>query len=186
VSAAEDAVQRLRERLLGLSCVIARRAADLRGFHFGAVTQDMDRRGRATSYGEVILHIQSPWRITLLDRLVTGRSDLWEPAQGVTWSESWTYEQGNRQDELLETVFDVRDAHTKGRTAPSGRLIVTSFRVGALGALTITMSGGLVIETFSDAGPQDEQWRMFTWDGEVLVVVTGDGGVSAKLRGMWN
>lgn len=44
--------------LVGLPLSVARRAADLRGFHFGEMRPT--RRGNGGAY---VLHVQCPWRL---------------------------------------------------------------------------------------------------------------------------
>jgi hypothetical protein len=65
--------------LIGLQLTIARRGADMRGFHFGPI-----RVVEGGTVGDYALHVQCPWRIEGSQGIVTGRSDLWEPPGSVS------------------------------------------------------------------------------------------------------
>jgi hypothetical protein len=98
--------------LVGRKLVIARRAADLRGFHFGQVTPNGSGRG---DHGEIVLHIQCAWRLEGPNGIVTGRSDLWHPAEsseGVDL-DTWDYERGNLQDRRIGELLG-RDVPENG------------------------------------------------------------------------
>src|SRR5687768_8413097 len=98
MSAADEQVLTHLLPLVGLKLCIARRAADLRNFQFGQVPAV-----EGGTVGEWALHVQCPWRIEGPDgRVVTGRSDLWQPVSenraGFNW-DTWDYEKdGNLQD----------------------------------------------------------------------------------------
>jgi len=75
-------------RIIGLPLAAVRRAADMRTFQFGTLRPV----GRG-SVGDFALHIQCPWRIEGPEGIVTGRSDLREPAEaGAPIDENWDYE----------------------------------------------------------------------------------------------
>jgi hypothetical protein len=138
--------------LVGLKLSIARRAADLRNFQFGQI-RNVEPRGTVGEYG---LHIQCPWRIEGPDGIVTGRSDLWNPADPdakVDW-DSWDYDKdANLQDtriaELLGSPMNV-----------SNRLIVEAVDADDFGGATIQLSGGYRLVIFP-AGTRGEDWRIF-------------------------
>src|SRR5262245_25598399 len=95
--------------LVGKKLSIARRAADMRGFHFGRVS--VDEAGKRSS-GEFALHIQCPWRIEGPDGIVTGRTDLWEPAEPgkeINW-DTWDYDEDeNLQDRRVGALLGTFD-----------------------------------------------------------------------------
>src|SRR5262245_59963851 len=108
--------------LKGLQLSIARRAADMRVFHFGRVA--ITDKG---SVGEFALHIQCPWRIEGPAGIVTGRSDLWQPvAANVDIDlDTWDYDaDGNVQDEQLGALIGGYDLQTRSSVNDSGQLIV--------------------------------------------------------------
>src|SRR5450432_2589018 len=88
--------------LLGLKLSIGRLAADMRCFHFDEIRPALGSRGGTV--GQDAIHIQCPWRIEGPVGIVTGRSDLWEPADAskkIDWDQ-WSYDKNpNLQDKLI-------------------------------------------------------------------------------------
>jgi hypothetical protein len=62
--------------IVGLRLAVVNRAADLRVFQFGTLREDAGR-----TRADFALHIQCPWRLEQGSHIITGRSDLWEPAE---------------------------------------------------------------------------------------------------------
>jgi hypothetical protein len=125
-SAAEDSpltsdeveIRRSLTQLIGLKLAVARRAADMRVLHFGtirpALKSDLPSRKNKPrgSIGDFALHIQCPWRIESDNRILTGRSDLWEPVDRPEGSSyvDWDYENdGNLQDQLIAQFISNND-----------------------------------------------------------------------------
>lgn len=137
---------------------MARRAADLRNFQFGRL-RPVDNG----TVGEFALHIRCPWRIEGPDGIVTGRSDLWEPAEVVDdfdW-ETWDYEKGeNLQDKLVGTLLGGYDAQTRSYLNTTNSLVVTGVESDCFGGAVITLSGGYRLVLFP-TGTQGEDWRLF-------------------------
>jgi hypothetical protein len=75
--------------LIGLQLTIGRRAGNMTNFHFGKI-----RRFKDGTKGAYALHIQCPWRIEDRRRIVTGRADLYEPADptGEIDLDDWHFE----------------------------------------------------------------------------------------------
>jgi hypothetical protein len=144
--------------LVGLKLSIARRAADLRGFHFGRIR----RIERGTS-GEYVLHIQCPWRIEGPEGIVTGRLDLWEPAQDspdIDW-ETWDYEENeNLQDRRISELLKGYDPDTRSFVNATGWFVVETVQGDMYGGAVITLSGGFRLVLFP-AGSESEDWRIF-------------------------
>src|SRR5580704_4621382 len=87
-------------QLVGLPMTASNRAADMRMFHFGTL-----RPGARGSIGDFSLHVQCPWRIEGLEGILTGRLDLWAPAeveQDVYVGEWDCDSSPNLQDVVLE------------------------------------------------------------------------------------
>src|SRR5262249_25646643 len=83
----QQVIAALRQ-IIGLPLTAVRRAADMRTFQFGAM-----RLVDGGFVADFALHVQCPWRIEGADGIVTGRSDLWEPAEENTpFDENWDYE----------------------------------------------------------------------------------------------
>jgi len=156
-TAADEILNHLK-RLIGLKLSIARRAADLRNFQFGPV-----RLVDNGTVGEFALHIQCPWCIEGPDGIVTGRLDLWEPAEVVDdfdW-ESWDYETGeNLQDKRIGTLLGGYDPQTRSFVNTTSHLVVTDVETDCFGGAAITLSGGFRLVLFP-AGTQGEDWRLF-------------------------
>lgn len=146
------------EPLIGLGLSLARRAADLRIFHFGPV-----RSVEHGLVGELALHIQCPWRIEGPDGIVTGSRDLWCPAEvgdDLDW-ESWDHEKGeNLQDKCIGSLLGGFDPQTRSFVSLRHDLLVTGVEADSFGGAVITLSEGYRLALFP-AGTRDEDWRFF-------------------------
>jgi hypothetical protein len=143
--------------LIGLPLAVARRAADLRNFQFGAM-----RTVEGGSVGDWALHIQCPWRIEGPEGLVTGRSDLWRPVEkheGFDW-DTWDYEQGNLQDHCISALLVGADPGSRSLVNTTGGLFVQQVTADDFGGAVISLSGGYRIAMFP-AGSRGEDWRVF-------------------------
>ena len=146
-------------QLVGLPLAVARRAADMRVFHFGAM-----RAVERGSVGEFALHIHCPWRVEGPDGIVTGRSDLWEPAEESDPDRSWDYEKSpNLQDVRI-------DAWLSGGASP----VVVAVDADDFGGAAILFDHGSMIRLFP-AGTRGEDWRLFApgTDAEHFVLTGG-------------
>jgi hypothetical protein len=144
--------------LIGLKLAIARRASDLRNFQFGRI-----RSVENGTVCEYALHIQCPWRIESPDGIITGRSDLWEPAKvtdDFDW-DSWNYENDeNLQDWKISNLLEARDSEGKSYVNRRDDLIVENVQADTVGGATIVLTGGYKIVLFPD-GSREEDWRFF-------------------------
>ncbi len=148
-------VQQVTESLIGLRLSVARRAADMRVFHFGEM-----REGNGGTVGQYALHIQCPWRIDGPEGIVTGRRDLWEHISTKPMPDEW--EPGiddNIQDVRLSNLFGGYDNKTHSHVNSGESLVVESVRASDVGDLDIKLSGGyrLVLFPFGSTG---EAWRL--------------------------
>jgi hypothetical protein len=143
--------------LIGLKLAYARRAADMRNFGFGKI-----RAIEGGSVADYALHVQCPWRIESSEGIVTGRSDLWEPAELIEGEdyESWDYDQGNLQDVLLRELLGEYDPQTRTYINRTQSLFVEEIQADSFGGLSISLSGGYRLVVFP-AGSQGEDWRFF-------------------------
>ncbi len=130
----------------------------MRVFHFGQI-----RKGEGGTVGEYALHVQCPWRLEGPDGIVTGRQDLWEPAEDspdIDW-ETWDYEENeNLQDKLIGELLEGYDPETRSFVNKTDRLIVEAVQGDAFGGATISLSGGFRLVLFP-AGGRGEDWRIF-------------------------
>ena len=161
MSSVADQILKHLQPLVGLKLSIARRAADLRSFHFGMIRQV--ENGTA---GEYSLHIQCPWRIDGPEGIVTGRMDLWEPVEigydrdDFDW-DSWDYEMGeNIQDYQIGNLLGSYDAQTNSHVNETRHLVVQDIQTDDYGGATIVLSGGYRLILFP-AGSKGEDWRIF-------------------------
>ena len=139
---------------------MARRAADLRAFHFGHMTEHESARADT---GELVLHIQCPWRLEGPTGIVTGRSDLWEPADPSENFDpaSWDYDtHGNLQDRRIRELFG-SGAPGEGSSVNNGHaFIVEDVDADEFGGAVLSLSGGYRIVIFP-SGSVGEDWRLF-------------------------
>jgi hypothetical protein len=151
---AERTLEHLRP-LIGLRLSIARRAADMRTFQFGEI-----RAVPGGSVGDYALHVQCPWRLEGAGGIVTGRSDLWEPADGSE-SEGWDYDRGESvQDRRLADLLSGRDADSRTAVNRTDHLAVEAVQTDDCGGVTLMLSGGYRLALFP-AGSRGEDWRLF-------------------------
>ena len=156
----KEEVLRHLKQLVGRKLAIARRAADLRGFHFGRVTEDGSRN---QSQGEFVLHIQCPWRVEGPDGIVTGRSDLWEPADlpEKLDRDLWDYETNeNLQDRRIGQLLGAYDPKTRSWVNSTRHLVVEAVEADDFGGAVLSLSGGYRIAIFP-SGSTGEDWRFF-------------------------
>jgi hypothetical protein len=157
VSQTDDIVSHLQV-LVGLKLSIARRAADLRNFHFGPT-----RKVEGGTIGAYALHIQCPWRIEGPEGIVTGRSDLWQPVdktKAIDW-DNWDYDEyENVQDERIEAWLGGYDPETHSSINDGDSLVVEKVQADNCGGAIIVLSGGYRIVMFP-AGSRGEDWRIF-------------------------
>ncbi len=160
--------------LVGLKLSLARRAADLRGFHFGQVTFESDGK---RSFGEFVFHIQCAWRIEGPDGIVTGSADLWVPVnphEEFDWH-TWNYDENeNLQDQQIESLLGSLDLKTKSFINNHETLFVESVDADQFGGATISLTGGYRIVIFPN-GSSLEDWRFFKPSSETdqLIVCGG-------------
>jgi hypothetical protein len=148
----------------------------MRGFHFGAVSEDADG-----SYGRYALHLQCPWRLEGPGGLVTGQGDLWEHPTLEVPPDDWTWDGGeSRQDMRLGAVLGGRDGRTGSwLNSAADRLVVTGVDASDLGDLSLALAGGYTLRVFPD-GTGGEAWRLLSPGSEAphFVVSPPDGAPS--------
>ena len=130
---------------------------------------------RGQSHGEFALHIQCPWRIEGPSGIVTGRMDLWEPAEvnENLDSREWNYETNeNLQDRRLGELLGTYDARTRSWVNRTERLVVEAVDADDFGGAVLTLSGGYRIVIFT-SGTAGEDWRLFKPSSPRHFVVTG-------------
>lgn len=148
--------------LIGLELSRANRAADMLTLQFGNLTVLTNNK----SVGEIALHIQCPWRIESASEIITGRTDLWEPASTDSFDwETWHYEDGNLQDYKMANLF---------QTFTSEERTVASITTDTYGGAQIMYRNGYRLTIFP-SGSEGEDWRIFRHrvDSEPHFVISG-------------
>jgi len=105
----------------------------------------------AESVGEYALHIQCSWRIESKEAIVTGRSDLWMPAEPSLEIdfESWDYDnEESLQDKCLAELLARQE------------LLVERVEADDYGGAVVWLSSGYRAAWFP-AGTCSEDWRVF-------------------------
>lgn len=154
----DEIIAQLRP-LVGLKLSIARRAADMRIFHFGPI-----QAAENGTVGEYALHIQCPWRIEGPQGIVTGSCDLCEPGEingDIDW-DTWDYEKNeNLQDRLIGNLLSNYDPQTRSFINENDKLVVEAVSADIYGGAAIMLSGGYRLVLFT-AGTRGEDWRIFS------------------------
>jgi hypothetical protein len=127
-------------KLVGLSLIESGRAVDMRMFQFGS-----------PGVPEYALHVQCAWRVQSPQRIVTGRHDMFEPAEapeGFDWDAwDWTESTNTLQDRLVAEFLS------------DGPRLVEEVVTDAYGGAVLSLAGGYSIALFPAS--QDEAWRLF-------------------------
>jgi len=130
----------------------------MRGFHFGQI-----RKIEKGTTGDYVLYIQCAWRLEDPNGIVTGRSDLWEPAEidpDMDW-DNWDYEKNeNLQDKQIGLLLGSYDPQARSYVNENDRLVVEEVYADAYGGATIVLTGGYRLVIFP-AGSRGEDWRIF-------------------------
>lgn len=169
-------------QLHGKELVVARRAADLRGFHFGDLHEvDLPKEPFRSVRGDWALHIQCPWRLDRPEGIVTGRSDLWltEAGDMPDTPDVDGVPNDSLQDLRIAEWLGHRDPVLGSIPAAISRPLVLATRALAHGGAEIDLSGGYQLTMFPD-GSAGEDWRLFRCGvDEPHFVITG-GQVDAE------
>jgi hypothetical protein len=144
-----------------------RRAGDMAMFHFGNRIATTTVRGDPAEVGEYALHVQCTWRLTLDERVVTARRDLYFPADGSNPTEDFDYEHTpNLQDRIIGDLFRQRKLE----------LTVLSVEVAEAARLHIVLDERFALDVMPDDSSSDEHWRLFVpGDDQPHFVVAGAG-----------
>ena len=115
------------------------------------------------------MHVECAWRIAQEERVLAGSVDVYypadlrieEPLPGDAWDKG-----PNRLEVLMRALFE------EGKR----EFIVRRVDVGAAGALSIVMDGGLSLDVLPQNSLSDEYWRLFRpHTDDKHFVVTGRG-----------
>lgn len=129
----------------------------LMGIGRGADMAMLDFRGPGLEVADHALHIQCSWRLEGPQGIITGRADLWEPADpdDPAWRED------PRDYEKWRTLLDERLDEFHGKTEGDAEaLYVQLVTVDDSGGFLVELAGGYRILVFP-AGSRGECWRIF-------------------------
>lgn len=174
LSSDEAEIRHALTQLVGLKLASAGRAADMRMFQFGtmrpAPKSDIPalRDKPRGLIGDFALHVQCPWRIETDNKILTGRSDLWEPVDspdGFSYDD-WDYEaDGNLQDHVIEQFISNSD-----------NAIVETIDTRSNGAFTLALNDGYALVVFP-SGSVGEDWRFFRPGTDESHLVVSGGAI---------
>lgn len=148
--------------LLGLPLWAMGRATDLEWFQFRGQREVVNRRGEKRTVGDWALHVQCPWRIVQVGKILVASADLYYPAGIHKFDDlelakegGWAWDRNGpcRLDERTAALHQVLD------TDPP---TVEGVQADAVGSLRIGLSSGYVLELFPHCTLEDqEHWRFF-------------------------
>jgi len=148
--------------LVGLKLSIARDAGSMKVFHFG----DLRPHPHGGTMGEFALHVQCPWRLTTVERIITGSGDFSIPLCGENAEGQSSEGEAavSVQDARLLDLFGKYDPQTDSFENISEVLCAQSVEADVYGGVRIGLSGGFSLELMpagSDDDPIGETWRLF-------------------------
>jgi hypothetical protein len=154
--------QQALQPLVGLKLSIARRAAGMLVFHFGAIRPH--RRGRGT-VGAYALHVQCPWRLVGPDGIITGSADRDEPPANGAEIDRNDARAGTLQHVQLAAFLGGYDPETGSHINATEGLVVVAVTADRFGSVDISLTDEVRLQLFPD-GSLGEDWRFFDASGE--------------------
>jgi hypothetical protein len=153
--------QQALQPLVGLKLSIARRAASMRVFHFGAMRPHRSGKGTAGAYA---LHLQCPWRLVGPDGIITGSSDRNEPPANDEEIDRNDARAGSLQEVRLAALFATYDPETRSHVNATENLVVVAVTADRFGGVDILLMGDVRLQVFPD-GSLGEDWRFLDASG---------------------
>jgi hypothetical protein len=139
--------------LVGLPFWAVGRAVDLAWFEFGSRRTVKGFKDVEKEVGDYALHVQCAWRITLSDKIVIGRGDIFctPEESNELLPPDFDWQKGNRFDRIAKELLQ----------SESRRLVVQQVNAGDAGSLTIVLEEGYKLEVFPQDSENGEHWRFF-------------------------
>ena len=161
-----EACRRCILELVGKRLTMASHAGSMRGFHFGELGPI---HGKAV--GQIVLHIQCPWRLLSGGRILTGLGDWGQFAHEgqrdlVGWEPS---KHGNRQHRVLEEWMGSMEGAVAPIVSHRTDLTVSSANIDEYGSAELIIAGGDSLQIFPDMS-LEENWRIFYPSGAHFVI----------------
>jgi hypothetical protein len=160
-------IERALTPLVGLRLSLVHHAGNMRGFHFGRITETP----KGTD-GQYAMHVQCPWRIRRGMRIVTGLSDWYFPAEGFEEPDNWDPNDGHSlQEQRLRSLFGCAPEDSMIINRTDG-LIVEAIEADFVGGCQIKFSEDLVLDVFPN-GSVGEAWRLIQPGRDTAQFVVG-------------
>lgn len=172
-------VIRSLSELISLPLAVARDAADMKNFQFGALRPHPSGRG---TLGEYALHIQCPWRLTQIGHIVTGSEDYYQPEETDKEVDLEDWRAGNLQRKRLGEVLQSFDSATRSWVNGTDELVVESVAADDFGGFELILSGDFRVQVFP-CGSRGEYWRFFEPGGDGPHLVVKDSLILPDGRG---
>ncbi|MFX0549442.1 hypothetical protein ACOAKC_08895 [Hathewaya histolytica] len=157
-------------KIIGLPLIAAGRVCDLIWFGFGRRIKVKDNRGRGyREVAEYALHVQCPWRLIDISKIIVGSYDKYVPNSKIEYSDEFDrdIEGENLCDERLKKLFELH----------ASKLVVKSVKLDKFGELEISFSDNYVLDIMPDISTDDEVWRFFQNGVEKKHLVTTGIGI---------
>ena len=161
--------ERVLAKVVGLPLWEVGRAATILWLQFGDRVAAPTAGSPERMTGRFALHVSCPWRIRGPDGLITGFSDMWEPADPGAAEH---FDAGRPGDA-------VADRELRNWMERHGPLAVETVVPDACGGFALELSKGFALEVFADGvAAEQEHWRMLQPGHTELghFVVRGTGG----------
>ena len=163
-----EEIQKAISVLVGQPLWALGRAVDLAWFEFGQHRTVTGWKNETKEVGDYALHVQCAWRITLGDKVLVGRGDIFRPPEesDEPIPADFDWEKANRFDKIVKEFFENE----------SRQSTVLSVAAGDAGSFTITLQDGYTIQAFPQDSESGEHWRLFSpCTTKPHFVVTGKG-----------
>ena len=165
-----DEVKRAFAPVIGLKLSIARNAGNMKVFHFGNIRP----HPHGGTMGDFALHVQCPWRIVTVGKMITGSYDYYEPADSQVDRGDWQESRPSPslQDRHIAELFGCAP-ETRRDENVTELLVVERVEADDFGGLEIHLSGGYRLQIFPNSTSQDassEEWRLFEPYGTHFIV----------------
>jgi hypothetical protein len=171
-----SAEQAALQPLVGLRLSIARNAAGMRIFHFGAIRPHRTGKGTVGAYA---LHLQCPWRIVGPDGIVTGSSDHNEPPTQGAEIDRNDPKAGTLQNVRLAALLGGYDSEARSHINATDALVVTAAAADPFGSVDISFTGDVRLQVFPD-GSDGECWRFFEPSSDKAHFVVDGGRIALE------
>jgi len=164
----KEEVQKAIAPLIGQPLWALGRAVDLAWFEFGRRRTVTGWKGETREVGDYALHVQCAWRITLGEKVLVGRGDIFCPPEETDepTTPDFDWQKANRFDRIVKKLFENE----------SRQFTVLSVAAGDAGSFTISLQDGYTVQVFPQDSESGEHWRIFgPCTTRPHFVVTGKG-----------